>query len=192
MKRRARGIIILLISFLTLMGTKAMADIYAYKDSSGVLHFTNVPPDGRYKLFLKTPERTNIGPQADTKEVDSLLKEASALYNLPYPLLKAIVKAESNFNPKAVSPKGAMGLMQLMPETAKDMYVRDPFCPRENILGGAKYLRYLLDRFDGDLKLALAAYNAGPERVLSCGGIPNIPETVEFVQKVLRFYMVDR
>jgi|YelNatPaOPRAMG01_1025707.scaffolds.fasta_scaffold01164_18 soluble lytic murein transglycosylase len=192
MKRRTRGIVILLISFLVLTAAKAKADIYAYRDSSGVLHFTNVPPDDRYKLFLKTPERTKIGPQADTKEVESLLKEASMRYNLPYPLLKAIVRAESNFNPKAVSPKGAMGLMQLMPDTAKDMYVKDPFCPRENILGGAKYLRYLLDRFNGDLKLALAAYNAGPERVLSSGGIPNIPETVEFVQRVLRFYMADR
>jgi len=192
MKRGIRCITFLLVSFFVIQGAKAQADIYAYRDSSGVLHFTNVPPDDRYKLFLKTPERPKAGTQADSKEVDSLLREASVRYNLPYSLLRAIVKAESNFNVRAVSPKGAMGLMQLMPETAKDMYVRDPFCPRENIHGGAKYLRYLLDRFNGDLKLALAAYNAGPERVLASGGIPNIPETVEFVRRVLRFYMADR
>jgi soluble lytic murein transglycosylase len=170
---------------------QALADIYAYRDASGVLHFTNVPPDGRYRLFLKThpaPENRGLTP----RELDGLLEEAARTHGLPVSLLKAIIKAESNFNPKAVSPKGAMGLMQLMPGTARDLYVRDPFSPRENIMGGARYLRWLLDRFNGDLRLALAAYNAGPERVESSGSIPNIPETVEFVKRVLRFYMADR
>lgn len=181
--------LVLVTVILSVVGS-VQADIYAYKDSNGVLHFTNVPPDSRYKLFLKSyPEKKS---ELNRGDIEGILREASMVYGLPLSLLRAIVKAESNFDPKAVSPKGAMGLMQLMPGTAKDMYVRDPFCPKENIMGGAKYLKWLLERFNGDLRLALAAYNAGPERVDACKGIPNIPETVQFVQRVLRFYLSER
>ncbi len=167
----------------------ASADIYAYRDSYGVIHFTNVPPDSRYKLFLKS-----YTPRGDagSGDIEDIIKEASRAHGLPINLLRAVIRAESNFDPKAVSPKGAMGLMQLMPGTARDLYVRDPFSPKENIMAGAKYLRTLLERFNWDLRLALAAYNAGPERVETSKGIPNIPETVEFVQRVLKFYMADR
>ncbi len=101
-------------------------------------------------------------------------------------LIKAIIKAESNFDPTAVSPQGAQGLMQLMPATAKDLQVSNPFDPQENITGGAKYLRFLLDSYRWDVELSLAAYNAGPGNVKKA--VPNIPETREYVAKVLGNY----
>jgi soluble lytic murein transglycosylase-like protein len=118
-----------------------------------------------------------------------IFQEASLLYGLPVSLIQALIKVESNFVPWAVSPKGAMGLMQLMPGTAAFLGVRDAFDPRENILGGCRYLRLLLDYFGGSLPLALAAYNAGHERVVSCGyQIPPIKETQNFVTQVLGRY----
>ena len=103
-------------------------------------------------------------------------------------LIKAVIKAESDFDYQAVSGKGAQGLMQLMPETATDMEVRDPFNPEENILGGTRYLSLLLNRFDNNKSLALAAYNAGPENVENYQGIPPYPETQTFVKRVLNYY----
>ncbi len=110
--------------------------------------------------------------------------EAARKYNLPVELIVSVMKAESSFNPYAVSSKGAIGLMQLMPETAKQLGV-EPFDPYENIEGGVRYLRYLIDRYDGDLPLALAAYNAGPERVTD--RVPPIDETQDYVLKVMEF-----
>lgn len=189
---RSKGIYfpILFVLLGFVLVSNSLADIYAYRDSAGVIHFTNVPPDSRYKLFLKSyPTKQK---DISNLSLEETIVEASRLYGLPISLLKAVIKAESNYDHRAVSPKGAMGLMQLMPDTARDLYVRDPFCPRENIMGGARYLRWLLDRFNGDLTLALAAYNAGPAKVEASKGIPNIPETLEFVQRVIRFYMADK
>lgn len=126
--------------------------------------------------------------KGNPSEIDHIIKEYSKRYNLPQALVKAVIKAESNFNPRAISRAGAMGLMQLMPQTAKELGVKDPFDPEENIAGGTRYLRGLLDQFGNDLTLALAAYNAGPERVRSAGGIPNITETRQYIERVLRFY----
>jgi soluble lytic murein transglycosylase-like protein len=118
-----------------------------------------------------------------------IIQEASLLYGLPVPLIQAVIKAESNFYCWAVSPKGAMGLMQLMPGTAASLGVKDPFNPRENIHGGCRYLRLMLDYLKGSLPLALAAYNAGYQRVVSCGfQIPPIQETQGFVTEVLGRY----
>jgi soluble lytic murein transglycosylase len=147
---------------------------------------------------------------AAPKRYGKFISEAAARYRLDPELIRAVIKVESGYNPHAVSARGAMGLMQLMPETAEEMqvntpfaaeenimggsrYLREmqvntPFAAEENIMGGSRYLRQLLDLFEGDLRLGLAAYNAGPSRVLEKRGIPNIPETKQYVQKVLHEY----
>ena len=118
------------------------------------------------------------------EDMDSIFEEASALYQIPSKLLRAVAKAESGFNPKAVSKAGAMGVMQLMPGTARSLGVSDPYNARQNILGGAKYLKQNLNRFGGDVSLALAAYNAGPGSVTKYGGIPPYKETQNYVAKI--------
>ena len=118
----------------------------------------------------------------------SIINEAAGKYDVDAHLIKAVIMAESSFDPNAVSKKGARGLMQLMPETAVDMQVEDPFDPEENIFGGTKYLRQLLETFNHDKKLALAAYNAGPKRVKDYNSVPPISETEHFVGKVLKYY----
>ena len=123
------------------------------------------------------------------EDMDSIFEEASALYQIPSKLLRAVAKAESGFNPKAVSKAGAMGVMQLMPGTARSLGVSDPYNARQNILGGAKYLKQNLDRFGGDVSLALAAYNAGPNSVTKYGGIPPYKETQNYVKKIMADYL---
>jgi soluble lytic murein transglycosylase-like protein len=123
-----------------------------------------------------------------TEELNNYFAEASATYGVDEKLLKAVAKAESNFNPSAVSSAGAIGIMQLMPSTAAGLGVSDAFDARENILGGAKYLAKLLNKYNGDTSLALAAYNAGSARVDEYGGIPPFAETQNYVAKVLAYY----
>jgi hypothetical protein len=118
---------------------------------------------------------------------DEMIRVIADRYGVEYALVKAVIKAESGFNHLAVSPKGAQGLMQLMPDTAAEVRVQDVFTPQDNIEGGVKYLRRLLDRYDGNLALAVAAYNAGPMRVDEVGGIPDIAETREYLARVLRY-----
>ncbi|MGB9599791.1 MAG: lytic transglycosylase domain-containing protein [Myxococcota bacterium] len=126
----------------------------------------------------------------DPKAYDSYIKEAAATFNLPEYLIRAVMAVESSYNPYAISPKGAEGLMQLMPHTAKDMEVKDSFDPRENIIGGARYLRFLANMFNGDLVLILAAYNAGHASVKKYGNkIPPFQETIDYVKKVSRLYL---
>ncbi|ATW27960.1 lytic transglycosylase domain-containing protein [Candidatus Formimonas warabiya] len=128
-----------------------------------------------------------LGPLVDGSDTrfDSLFLQAGEQWNVPPRLLKAMARAESNFNPRAVSHAGAQGMMQLMPETGRSLGVRDPFDPEENIGAAAKYMRSLLDRYDGDVKLALAAYNAGPGNVEKYQGIPPFKETQKYVAKIL-------
>jgi soluble lytic murein transglycosylase-like protein len=162
----------------------SFSEIYKYVDQDGVVHLSNVP-DARHNLVLKEGwVRFRLG--SNFKQYDPLIRKAAGTYRVDYALVKAVIKAESNFNPSAVSRKGAKGLMQLTPETAGDLGVIDSFQPEDNIHGGVRYLRYLLDLFNGDLKLALAAYNAGENAVLRYNGIPPYKETKTYIQEVLR------
>jgi soluble lytic murein transglycosylase-like protein len=200
-----------LLAILPLLGLLAGAspaagdDIYSFVDHDGVIHVTNVPQDSRYRKRGRIPAaRTKVlaggvtrialgrAPPVmlrATSAYDEHIRAAATKYGLAPPLLKAVMAVESNFNPAAVSMRGATGLMQLMPETARDMYVYDLLDPAQNIDGGARYLKLLQDRFEGDLEKVLAAYNAGPEAVRRCGGsIPPFPETQAYVRKVLALY----
>ncbi|WP_319522095.1 lytic transglycosylase domain-containing protein [uncultured Desulfosarcina sp.] len=172
---------------LVLLASPALADIYMYIDSQGVMHFTNAPTSSDYKIYIKErPKRRGGG--MDANRFDRYIDEAAGLHGLDSPLIKAVIRAESAFNPKAVSKKGAMGLMQIMPENLEAFKVQDPFDPWQNIMGGARYLKALIKRFDGQLPLALAAYNAGPGVVDLYRGIPPIPETEEYVKRVMKYF----
>jgi len=186
-------------------------EIRSWTDENGVIHFSNVRGPGKGKRrasqarFEKLPDggtrvvlegRDDPAPQqaADgwqprsTDEYDAILREACERYRIPYALARAVMASESNFDPHAISHAGAMGLMQLMPETAVTMYVEDILDPRENIHGGVRYLRVLTNEFEGDLVKVIAAYNAGPGAVRRAGGVPDIAETQEYVKRVLRLY----
>jgi soluble lytic murein transglycosylase-like protein len=177
------------LALTLLLPSQTLADIYKYVDEEGVIHFTNVPTDGKFKLFYREKPvhfQSELGLQIE--KYDHLIFKASEKYNVNYNLIKAVIKAESNFNPQAVSRAGARGLMQLMPKTAYAYQVQDSFEPESNIEAGVRYLRYLLNLFQGNLHLALAGYNAGENAVIKNKGIPPYPETRTYVQRVLRFY----
>lgn len=163
------------------------ADIYVYIDGEGVMHFTNTPTSGKYKPYMR--ERS-LRPRLwrNIRSYDDVIQEAARQYGLSFPLLKALIHVESYFNPRAVSKKGAMGLMQIMPENLTLLNISDPFDPWENIMGGARYLKSMLQRFDGQLTLALAAYNAGPKAVERYKDIPPYPETINYVDKVMKYF----
>jgi len=164
------------------------ADIYRYIDENGVMHFTNTPTSSvqEYRLYLK--EKPQITQRYSTKKYDALISDASERHGVSFPLLKAIIKAESDFDPHAVSKKGATGLMQIMPENFKPLGIRDPFDPWQNINAGARYFKQMYDRFKGKLALSLAAYNAGPTAVDHYKTIPPYEETEEYVRRVLKYY----
>jgi soluble lytic murein transglycosylase-like protein len=164
------------------------ADVYMYKDSNGVVTFTNVPNHTGYRRVLRDRNGpVSIGSLVNTS-YDDVILTASGRYNVDAHLVRAVIKAESDFNSHARSHKGAMGLMQLMPDTARIHNVNDAYDPGENVEGGVRHLRMLLDRYQGDLELSLAAYNAGSGAVEKHGGIPPFVETREYVRRVLRFY----
>jgi len=189
-------VILIVMSFLLLTVAGADADIYKFVSPDGSISFTNVPTDKGGKIVLREPKRDSntksSGLQsrwsAHNESFRAIASEKALKYNLDPQLVKAVIKAESNWNPNAISPKGARGLMQLMPSTAYELGVFNSFDPEDNIDGGTRYLRYLLSRFNGDLSLALAAYNAGPARVEKAQSIPAIPETVQYVRRVMSLY----
>lgn len=201
---RSRPLVTVLLLLVLLLPVSAGAAMYAYVDARGICHYTNTPGDGRYKLSeqpvrqVGSPENQLIGTimrrsnsrlyPAAPESLNNYINVAATSHQVDPLLIKAVIKAESNFDPNARSPKGAQGLMQLMPGTAKDLQVANSFDPRQNINGGTKYLRYLLDNYKGNVALSLAAYNAGPGNVTPYGIIPNIPETQAYVAKVLQNY----
>jgi soluble lytic murein transglycosylase-like protein len=165
------------------------ADIYKYTDPEGVIHITNVPTehDVNYVLVMRE-KRVTFDLKGDIAPYDDLIAKASQKYHVDPALVKAVIKAESNFNHRAVSPVGAQGLMQLMPATAATLQVKDSFHPEKNIDGGVRYLRYLMNLFNGNLHLVLAAYNAGENAVMRHNNsIPPYRETRTYVKRVLNY-----
>jgi soluble lytic murein transglycosylase-like protein len=171
----------------------ARADIYSFVDSAGVTHFTNVPVDGRYRLLLATPPaERKARPEnwlAKSSEFDRLIERAAHSHAVRPELVRAVILVESAFNPHAVSNRGAVGLMQLLPSTARRYGVADAFDPEQNVMAGVHYLRDLLTRYGNNLELTLAAYNAGEDAVERYGNsIPPFAETRHYVPTVLRIY----
>jgi soluble lytic murein transglycosylase-like protein len=181
------------IFIFTAVVSSVNADIYRYIDEHGVMHFTNAPTSNQYdyKVFIKEKVAVvdSVSDQFySTDKYDHFISDASKQYGVDSRLLKAMIKAESDFDPRAISKKGAMGLMQIMPENFKMLELKNPFDPWENIKAGARYLKTLHERFNGKLALTLAAYNAGPTAVDRYKNIPPFQETEEYVRRVLRYY----
>jgi hypothetical protein len=185
-----RTVIAALAVFIIMASDAAYADIYKYTDNEGVLHLTNVPsiPHAKYVLILKE-KRILFRHNIDINKYDQIITKAADKFKINSALIKAIIKAESNFNHQAVSRVGAQGLMQLMPATAYALQVEDSFHPEKNIEGGTRYLRYLLNIYSGNLTLALAAYNAGESAVAKYNNnIPPFRETQNYIRRVLSYY----
>lgn len=189
--------------FLVLLAQPAArADIYVYVDEEGVTHVTNQPDRSRpWRVYLETrdPERrrpregvvpvpaTDRSPDRYAR-YDAFIREASILYQIPEALIRAVMRVESDYDPNVVSWAGAEGLMQLMPDTASWMEVADSFDPRQNVLGGTRYLRYLANLFQGDLVLTIAGYQAGEGSIIQYGGVPPYTSTQGYIRKVLEHY----
>ena len=178
------GTIIILFS-LFFSFISAQADIYRFKDENGVWHFTNIRSDRRYRLYIKTGR---VKGKQYIRDYDTIIQRAAQQFGVEPHLIKSIIMAESSFDPNAISKSGAQGLMQLMPPTANDMEVNNPFDPEENIFGGTRYISLLLKKFKQDKKLAIAAYNIGPSVVANQNSVPRIPQTRRFVEKVMKYY----
>jgi len=180
----------------------ARGDIYTYTDGDGTAHFTNSPGgDRRYRLYIRgngwqkpgaAPGVTPVPPTdhdvARFTRYDGWIHQAATLYQIPEQLVRAVIRCESDYDPRAVSVSGARGLMQLMPDTASLMFVRDIDEPHDNIFGGVRLLRVLANEFNGDLELTIAAYNAGDGAVIRFGGIPPFQETRDYVVNVTKYY----
>src|SRR3989454_4262064 len=186
-----RFLILLAVTVVVTAATPVGAEVYKRTASDGTIYFTNIQTSPSYQRAVFTPAlaRGSQRPaSADHGVYSQEIAEAAARYAVPERLIWAVIRVESGFDHRAVSRKGARGLMQLMPETAAILGVRDSFNPRENIHAGARHLRGLMERFRYDLPLAIAAYNAGEKPVTSYRGIPPYPETREYVARVLRYY----
>jgi soluble lytic murein transglycosylase-like protein len=183
-------------TLLAASSVAANARIYTYVDAQGLRHYTDVPDNNRYRLLVLSPQdRTASGDRYDLQllarasQYDSIIEHAAVFAAVEPNLLRAVIVVESGFNSHAVSKRGAVGLMQLMPSTASRFGVSNPYDARQNVHAGARYLKFLIDRFGHDIRLALAAYNAGEEAVDRNGGqIPPFSETMAYVPRVLKIY----
>jgi hypothetical protein len=175
-------ILISLILIVWSFSASCHADIYKYVDEDGVIHLTNMPNGDHFKKIMSE----NIVDRRSS--YNQMIRSASFKYDIEPSLIKALITVESNWDSSAVSKKGAIGLMQIMPATATDMKIINPYDPGQNIEAGTRYLRFMLDRFEGNLALALAAYNAGPTTVEKSGGVPAIAETRNYIKKVLTIH----
>ncbi len=182
-----RLLLLLMVLSGLLVASVASADVYVFKDKQGVLTFTNVPNHQGFHRVLRE-SNGQIGSASATNSYEDLIRAASDRYDIDADLIRAVIRVESNFNSTARSTKGAMGLMQLMPETARLHNVLDAYEPSDNIEGGVRHLKMLLGRYQGDLQLSLAAYNAGSGAVEKYGGIPPFAETRDYVRRVLNHY----
>jgi soluble lytic murein transglycosylase-like protein len=192
----------LLVCLCLLAPQAVRAEIYEYVDPQGVSHFTNVPGrgkgykrvifTGRVSRALKTPTALRDRSPERYLRYDTYLAEAARLYQLPVAFLRAVLHVESDYDANVVSVDGAMGLMQLMPFVAEKMGVLDPFDPRQNILGGARFLRILANQWNGDLVRTVASYNAGAGAVERYKGVPPYSETRRYVNRVLSHYYAYR
>jgi len=179
--------------FLVLwLPTVGVADVYVYKDKQGVLTFTNVPSHQGFRRVIREGNATLSGSGLAASSYESLIRSASTRHNVDAALIRAIIKVESDFDSSARSHKGATGLMQLMPETGRLHNVADLYDPSDNIEGGVRHLKLLLGKYQGDLELSLAAYNAGIKAVEKHGGIPPFAETRDYVKRVLSYYQTYR
>ena len=196
MGKTIKKAIVFLMIFICGPSVSFAGDIYKYVDENGVLHFTDTPIAGeKMELFIKDRSstrssyiRNDYSSYYSSDEFNDIIEEAASANEVSSSLIKAMIKVESNFNPNAVSPRGAKGLMQIMPGTMRDLNIDNPFNPYENVMGGSRYIRALLRRFNNELTLALAAYNAGPGMVEKYKNIPPFEETIGYVQKVLHFH----
>jgi soluble lytic murein transglycosylase-like protein len=202
-KLRSLALIVALLALpASLSPSEVRADIYEFVDAEGVAHYTNVPDaakrwkriafQGRSSREIKTPRSLRDRSPDRFRRYDSYIVEAARLYQLPEAFLRAVMHVESNYDANVVSVDGAMGLMQLMPFTAEKMGVANPFDPRQNILGGARFLRILANQWKGDLVLTVASYNAGSGAVERYKGVPPYSETRRYVNRVLQHYYAYR
>ncbi len=180
----------LFLMLLFLVGIpEGYGKIYVYIDQNGDLFYTNRPTTSNNKVFVKKRPSLSLKYRVPNR-YDHIVTRASKRYGLSSSLIKAVIKVESDYNPKAISKAGAMGLMQIMPENAQSLNLQKPYDPSQNIMAGARYLKHLVTRFDGKLILALAAYNAGPGNVERFETIPPFQETEAYVTKVMTYYHV--
>jgi len=189
-----------IVTAVALTPEPASADIYSWTDKNGVVHYSNTQTKGAKRIIKSSPRkrsraRPGVKPRPPSDRslerftrYNDIIRQAATLYQIPEELIRAVIKVESDYDPKAVSHAGAEGLMQLMPETALRMNIRNSFDARLNIFAGTRYLRVLANHFNGDLQLTVAGYNAGEGAVMKYGGIPPYEETQNYVIKVLTYY----
>ncbi|SMC55952.1 soluble lytic murein transglycosylase [Desulfocicer vacuolatum DSM 3385] len=184
------GVILLIFSLIT--PTNIMATtIYMFVDKNGTRHFSDTPTSPKSRIFIKGKAKRYKAP-LNKKCYDHLIKKAARKFKVDFSLIKAVIEVESAYNPRAISSKGARGLMQIMPFNFTSLNLSDPFEPSQNIMAGTRYLHQLLHQYRGNIKHALAAYNAGPGNVDKYNGVPPFQETRNYVQKVMALHRIYR